>query len=217
MSRLAADVLDKALAETVEYATVTKPRKFTESVELQVGLRNYDPKKDPRFNVATVLPHLVKPNMKICIIADAADKDRAAALGVPTVDVDYLKTFNKDAKQIKKFAKKYDVFLASKSTIRLLPRVVGPGLSRANRTPIPLNPEEDLARKIHETKCSVKIAFKKAVGLNWGVGTVAMPREELASNINTTLNTLTSQLKKHWQNIKCIYIKSTMGKPHHVY
>ena len=39
----------------------TKKRKFAETIDLQIGLKNYDPQKDKRFSgtVKYVLPHLV--------------------------------------------------------------------------------------------------------------------------------------------------------------
>ena len=43
-----------------------KQRKFTETVELQIGLKNYDPQKDKRFSGSVKLPYCPRPNMKVC-------------------------------------------------------------------------------------------------------------------------------------------------------
>lgn len=42
--------MTESVAAVLQYAKETKPRKFTESVELQVALKNYDPQKDKRFS-----------------------------------------------------------------------------------------------------------------------------------------------------------------------
>jgi hypothetical protein len=42
-----------------------KPRKFTETIELQIGLKNYDPQKDKRFSGTVKLPHIPRPKMKV--------------------------------------------------------------------------------------------------------------------------------------------------------
>ena len=42
------------------------PRKFTETIELQIGLKNYDPQKDKRFAGSVKLPYTPRPNMKVC-------------------------------------------------------------------------------------------------------------------------------------------------------
>lgn len=48
----------------------TKQRKFTETIELQIGLKNYDPQKDKRFSGTVKLPHIPRPNMKVCVLGD---------------------------------------------------------------------------------------------------------------------------------------------------
>ena len=48
-----------------------RKRKFTETIELQIGLKNYDPQKDKRFSGSVKLPHIPRPKMKICMLGDA--------------------------------------------------------------------------------------------------------------------------------------------------
>ena len=42
-----------------------KPRKFVESIDLQIGLRDYDPEKDKRFTGAIKLPYCPHPRMQV--------------------------------------------------------------------------------------------------------------------------------------------------------
>jgi len=49
------------------------------------------------------------------------------------------------------------------------------------------------------------------------VGHVKMQPEELAANINLAINFLVSLLKKNWQNVRSLYIKSTMGPAQRLY
>ena len=51
--------------------------------------------------------------------------EKADQLGVDKMTVDDLKKFNKNKKLIKKFAKKYDNFLASGTLIKQIPRILG--------------------------------------------------------------------------------------------
>ena len=39
----------------------TKERKFKETVELQIGLKDYDPQKDKRFTGTVRLPNVPRP------------------------------------------------------------------------------------------------------------------------------------------------------------
>lgn len=50
-SKISGAHLRECVQKMVEYATVTKKRNFLETVELQVGLKNYDTRKDKRFKV----------------------------------------------------------------------------------------------------------------------------------------------------------------------
>lgn len=49
------------------------------------------------------------------------------------------------------------------------------------------------------------------------VGHVKMTEDELVYNIHLAVNFLVSLLKKNWQNVRALYVKSTMGKPQRLY
>merc|ERR1739847_243367 len=112
-----------------------KPRKFLESVDLQIGLKNYDPQKDKRFSGTVKLRHIPRPKFSVCIFGDQQHCDEMKEKGLPHMSVDDLKKLNKQKKLVKKLAKKYDAFLASESLIKQIPRLLGPGLNKAGKFP----------------------------------------------------------------------------------
>jgi len=67
---LQTEVLKDAISQVVSEAR-EKNRKFTETIELQIGLKNYDPQKDKRFSGSVKLPHIPRPKMKFCMLGDA--------------------------------------------------------------------------------------------------------------------------------------------------
>ena len=69
-SKLQSEALREAIAQIVKEA-VEKKRNFTETIELQIGLKNYDPQKDKRFSGSVKLPHIPRPKMKVCMLGDA--------------------------------------------------------------------------------------------------------------------------------------------------
>ena len=190
-----------------------KPRKFRETVELQIGLKDYDPQKDKRFVGSVRLPNVPRPSLKICLIADAKHAEEAAKgkLDIDVKSLDELKTFNKDKKLVKKWAKQYALLLASDTVLKKVPTVVGPILNRINRFPTVVSHKESLAQKIEDTRASVKFQLKKVTCMATACGHVEMTDEELKQNIMMSLNFLASLLKKGWHNIKTIYIKTTMS------
>ncbi|EPY49901.1 60S ribosomal protein L10a [Schizosaccharomyces cryophilus OY26] len=194
-----------------------KRRHFTETVELQIGLKNYDPQRDKRFSGTIKLPNVPRPNMALCILGDAHDLDRAKHGGVDAMSVDDLKKLNKNKKLVKKLAKKYDAFVASEVLIKQIPRLLGPGLSKAGKFPTPVSHNDDLYGKIVEVKSTIKFQLKKVLCLGVAVGHVEMSQDQLISNIMLAVNFLVSLLKKGWQNIGSLVVKSTMGKPFRLY
>jgi large subunit ribosomal protein L10Ae len=44
-----------------------------------------------------------------------------------------------------------------------------------------------------------------------------MSDEQLVQNIHLAVNFLVSLLKKHWQNVRSLYVKSTMGPAQRLY
>jgi large subunit ribosomal protein L10Ae len=133
------------------------------------------------------------------------------------MDVEALKKLNKDKKLVKKLAKRYDAFLASDSLIKQIPRLLGPGLSKAGKFPSMLTHSDNLVVKVDELKATIRFQMKKVLCLAVAVGHVEMSEEQLTSNILLAINFLVSLLKKNWQNVRSLYIKSTMGKANQIY
>lgn len=79
-----------------------KPRKFTETIELQIGLKNYDPQKDKRFSGTVKLPYIPRPKMKVCVLGDVKHCEQAQSIGIDSRSVEDLKKLNKNKKLVKK-------------------------------------------------------------------------------------------------------------------
>jgi len=208
------------LYETVRQVLLTKterPRKFQETVELQIALKNYDPQKDKRFSGTVRLNSIPKPRYSVCVLGDQQHCDEAAANNLEYMDAEALKKLNKNKKLVKKLAKKYDAFLASESLIKQIPRLLGPGLNKAGKFPTLLTHGENMVAKVDDVKATIKFQMKKVLCLAVAVGHVEMTEDELAVNISLAVNFLVSLLKKNWQNVKSLYVKTTMGPPTRLY
>jgi len=138
---------------------------------------------------------------------------------VPFASQDDLKKLKKDKKLVKKFANQYDAFLASASLIRLIPRLVGPGLNKAGKFPTVLNPSDNILEKVEGQKQSIKFQMKSKRGMCLGVPVANLEHghDQIVANINLSINYLVSLMPKNWQQIKRLYVKSTMGPAHRIY
>jgi large subunit ribosomal protein L10Ae len=228
MSKLNSALLDKAITDILSFSAgekVTfgkgevagKKRNFTETVEIQITLKNYDPVRDKRFSGTFRLPTVPRPNLKCCMLGNAAHCEQADRIGMDHMSVEDLKKLNKNKKLVKKLAKKYDFFLASDNMIKQIPRLLGPGLTKAGKFPTLLPAGDDMQEKVDEVKSTIKFQMKKVMCLNVAVGNVSMDKQKIIVNTQLAANFLASLLKKQWQNIGQIFVKTTMGPSVQIY
>lgn len=229
MSKINQEILAKSIADILAYSageTINKggeelqgkKRNFLETIELQVSLKNYDPSKDKRFSGTFKLPEAPRPSLKICMLANEAHAEMCKEIGLDFMTVADLKKFNKDKKIIKnKLASKYDAFLASDNLIKQLPRLLGPSLSRAGKFPTRVMSGENPQAKVDEVKATIKFQLKKVLNMSLAIGNVAMDEQAVSVNVQLAVNFLVTLLKKGWQNIKVVYLKSSMGPCYKVY
>ncbi|KAB0366682.1 hypothetical protein FD755_010101 [Muntiacus reevesi] len=178
LSKVSRDTRYEAV-QGVLHGNQRKRRKFLETVELQISLKNYDPQKDKRFSGTVRLKSTPRPKFSVCVLGDQQHCDDAKTVDIPHMDTEALKKLNKNKKLVKKLAGKF---------------------------PSLLTHNENMVAKVDEVLC-----------LAVAVGHVKMTDDELVYNIHLAANFLVSLLKKNWQNVRALYIKSTMGKPQCLY
>ena len=101
----------------------------------------------------------------------------------------------------------------------------------AGKFPTPVSHAEDLTNKLTEVRSTIKFQLKKVLCLGVAVGHVQMTDDQVLANVMLSaclpfcwsaglrfaffsgINFLVSLLKKNWQNVKSLHIKTTMGKP----
>merc|ERR1712177_8427 len=193
-SKVPKDTLKDSVAELLKHSLETKKRNFMETVDLQIGLKNYDPQKDKRFSGTVKLKHVPRPKFKVCVLGDQQHCDEAKSKGIACMSAD----------DVKKLTKKYDAFLASESLIKQIPRLLGPGLNKAGKFPALLTHGDDIDAKIIDLQSTIKFQMKKVLCLNVAVGNVDMSEDQLVQNLNLSINFLVSLLKKNWQNVKSL-------------
>jgi len=221
MSKIPPAVLLDGIATVLQVAKDRQWRKpdakFNQSIELHINLKAYDTQKDKRFSGSIPLPFVARPRMQICVIGDAYHFDQCEKHDIPKKNVEELKKLNKNKKLVKKMCAGFDAFLASESLIKTIPKIVGPYMNRAGKFPTPVQQGEDLRKRIDDMRSVVKFQLKKVLCLGVVVGHVEMEADQVRSNTLKSINFLVSLLKKNWQNVKSIYLKSTFGPAQRLY
>lgn len=80
-----------------------------------------------------------------------------------------------------------------------------------------MSPREDFLAKLQDVKSTIKFQLKKVLTLAVAIGNVGMTADELVANLMLAINYLVSLLKKGWQNVGSLVIKSTMSPPRRLY
>lgn len=231
MSKLNVDLLKQGIKNVLEFSEnggkmnegdskkekTYKKRKFDETIDLQVGLKDYDTQRDKRFSGSIKLPNVPRPRMKVCVLGDAAHCEQAANKDMPFKSVEDLKKLNKNKKLVKKLARSFDAFLASQALITQIPRLLGPGLNKAGKFPTLVGASDALDEKANDIRSTIKFQLKKVLCLGNAVANVKMSPDEIRANCLLSINFLVSLLKKNWNNVKSLHIKSTMGPSQRIF
>merc|ERR1712176_259135 len=103
------------------------------------------------------------------------------------------------------------------SLMKQLNKLVGNVLTKIGKFPIQIAESENVADKVNEVKSLVRFQLKKVLTLATSVGHDGLDEEKLRWNITKAVNFLVSLLKKGWNNVGTLHIKTTMSKSYRIF
>jgi len=178
-----------------------KPRKFTQTIELIVTLRNIDLRKpENRIVKEVVLPYGRGKKAKVCLLSRRSGYTK-----------ERLENMNK--KELKRLAKEYEFFLADAELMPVVGKVLGKYLASKGKMPTPIPPtlsEEEIKDMIAKKEKSVRVKIRTQPQVQVPVGTEEMKDEEIEANVKSFLRELLATLPKGRSQIGSIYLKGTM-------
>jgi len=206
----------KALLESVKEAkTKAEKKKFVQSLELIINLRDIDMKKpESKIQESVELPNAVGKQGKVCVIAtgELALKARKAGADL-IIERAELEALAGDKKRQKALANDYDYFISEAPLMPTVGRVLGSVLGPKGRMPTPVAPTANIADIIEKQRKTVQIRLRGQPILQCRIGTEDMPDEQIAENIEAVIRRLEGKLKRGLKNIRSIVIKTAMGPP----
>jgi large subunit ribosomal protein L1 len=190
-------------------------RKFSQSIELIINLRDIDMRKqESKIQENIELPHAPKKKARTCVIANGElalkAKKANADLILGTTDLETLTT---DKKRQKQLANNHDVFFAEVTLMPLVGRTLGSTLGPRGKMPKPIPPNANLKEQMSKWSKTVNVRIRGQPVLQCGVGTEDNKDEEIAENIMAVIRRLEGKLKRGLKNISTICLKTTMGPP----
>ncbi|ABA27275.1 ribosomal protein 10a (nucleomorph) [Bigelowiella natans] len=196
---------------------LNKKRNFIEKVELNFSLKSINFKKHKKISGGVKLPFGPRRAVKICMLADQRHITEAKNLGLYYLDINQIKLLKNKKKVLKKLVKKFEVFIASESLIKIIPRYLGPALAKVGKFPFSITSTIPITEQIKLILKEVKINFRKNFSTGVVVGDLRMAQEKVTENAKIVVSFLISLLKKKVSHIKTITMKRTMGRSYIVF
>jgi len=209
---LAKDEVARALGELRQNLV---KRKFSQSIELVVKLREVDLKRpENRINETIPLPNPPEKPLKICVIASGDLGTRAKTAGADLlVSRNDIENLGKDKKAARKLAQEYDFFIAEAPLMPLVGRALGSFLGPRGKMPTPIPPTAPIEQIVSGHRKMVRVRMREQPVLQCRVGTESMPDDKLAENIQAVFTRIEEKLERGVKNVGEILVKTTMSKP----
>lgn len=196
------------IRKALEELRKEKKRKFDQTLDIIVNLKNYDVRKEA-LNTFITLPHPTEKSV-------AAFLTKRSPLVDTITEPDFEKY--KDLKSIKKLARKYDAFIAAAPLMTKIASKFGRVFGPLGKMPNPQlgiivkEDEESIKSVLEKIKKSIRVRNKEK-SIKLPVGKYSMKDSDLEENITFVLSSLEKILPKSKENIEEVLIKFTMTKP----
>jgi large subunit ribosomal protein L1 len=202
------------ILEAVKAAIEKAPeRKFSESVDLTINLKNIDmaqPKN--RIDETILLPHGTGRNVGIAVLGKGDITTQAREAGVDLIiSPEEIERLGGEPREARQVASSYRFFLADTSVMPQVGRFLGPRLGPRGRMPTPIPGGTDIRPIVERLRNSVKVRTKDKKTFHVKVGSTQMPPEHIAENIDAVLRKIEGALEQGAMNIRSVYVKTTMG------
>ena len=197
--------------------TESKQRKFLESVELAVNLKDIDltnPKN--RLQEEIMLPNGRGKPIRVGVFASSEMAVKAKGLADLIIQPEEIETLASDKAKARKFARGGDFFLAEAPLMPTIGKRLGVVLGPRGKMPKPIPPGSDPKAAIEKLRSSVTVRTRDKKTFHLAIGTKDMSPEKLAENLDAVLKRLMTKLERGKNNIHSAYVKTTMGPSYKV-
>jgi len=184
-------------------------RRFKQSIEMIIVLKNVDVKELKNKIQEVYVPHCIES--KVVIFSEIKKIE-----GIEHYTPKDIEEISQSKRKSRKFAKSFDFALADQKLIPLIGKLLGKFLAVRGKMPRPIIDEKSLPQIVERLKKSVKINLKQNQ-IQLKIGKEDMEKEKLIENIKGVLNQIIEKLPEGEKNIKKIYLKLTMSSPIKIY
>jgi len=208
---------DKELTAAIETLKKDSQRKFKESIDLIVALKDLNLKVPEEQVEIFVQAHktLGKPK-RVCAIVGPEMAEEAKKVFDTAIVLDDNQKIDKKA--MKKVAHSHDYFIGQANLMPKIAQGWGRVLGPVGKMPNPkagciVPPKALLAPLYAKLQKTIKVSAKKSPNVQVLVGTVDMDVVDVVDNIKTVYSQLVAHLPREKNNVKHVFLKLSMSKP----
>ncbi len=187
-------------------------RKFTQSVDLSVTLKNVDmnlPKN--RIDEDIILPKGRGKQAKIGVFAQGEGASLAKNVADVVIQPDEFEDLQKNKAQFKKTANQMHYFLAEAPLMAQIGKTLGIVLGPRGKMPRPMAPGSDPTATVTQLRNTIKVRSKDKKSFHCVVGSEEMTAEDIAENVEAILKRIETRLEYGRMNVASVFIKTSMG------
>lgn len=199
------------LAEAIKKVKESsQKRKFTQSIDLIVTLKQFDVKKE-KFEEQLILPHGAGKPAKVAAFIGGETSPEGCDLAI----LDTKMGEYKNKRKARKLARDYDFIISQANVMPELAQHLGKYLAPIGKMPNPkfgmiFPPKANIKALAGRLKSTVLLATKKSPVIQCSIGNELMDEAKLSENVQTVMDFLERKLK---ENVNKIMLKTTMGRP----
>ncbi|MBT3940684.1 50S ribosomal protein L1 [Candidatus Woesearchaeota archaeon] len=194
----------------------SKERKFSQSIDLIINLKDFDIKKEAKVEEFLRLPNGRGKDATICALIGPEMKASAKICDEAVITDNFSKY--SDSRKSRKLARKYDFFIGQATIMPQIAQAFGKYFGPIGKMPNPkggqiVPPNANLEPIVNILKNTSKIIVSKVPVASCRIGDEKLDETKLAENIIFAIDHLEHALPRGKANIKNIIIKTTMGAP----
>lgn len=199
---------DKILAVIKELREKSKKRKFPQTFDLIISLKEIDLKKpESKFLEEVALPHGRGEDAKVAVFSDTVKEIEGAEVFAGN----YLDLLARNKRAAKRLVKQTDFFLSEPKLMPAIGKVLGQFIGPRGK--LPKLVAGDVEAMVKNYRKSVRVRVKDSPVIQCLVGKEDMKDEQIAENVEAVVKFLETKLPKGKNNIGKIFLKLTMSEP----
>lgn len=199
--------------EALKKLRESKKRKFDQTVDLIINLKDFDPRRES-VNTLAFLPRLSKKK-KICAFLEKSNI-------IPDYVITKQEMERLTEQDMRSFIKNYDFFIANAKLMPQIASKFGKILGMVGKMPDPkigsilmVENDENIAKIVSQLSKAVRIKSKEA-SIKIAIAKESMEDKNIVENAEAVYNIVENALPRKKENIRSVMLKLTMSKPEKV-